>query len=143
MASFLTKCTAWRYKNTLGRKLFRLLEAPLCPDHQYIPNTSSQLLDWLKEKKVKHELFALTKTGTKIYETKGKVAKDKGKNEAISDKEAFDLLKNEMKNSEFENGDIQEIPEGKNMFMFFLMQGKSGTDPIQVFSDWIKFLICC
>ena len=130
----LTKCTAWKSKDRqTGRKLFCFYGAALCPDHQKLSNTSPQLLDWLKEKKVKHELFALGRA--MVSKSKDKVAKTKNKHEHVSDKEALDMLKHEMESSECENGDIQEIPEGENMFMFFLMQGKPGTDPIQVFCD--------
>ena len=47
----------------------------------------------------------------------------------------MEMLREEMDKSDDEKGDIEEIPEGENMFMFFLLQGKPGTEPIQVFCD--------
>ena len=132
---FLTKCTAWRSKNSQGRKLYCFYGAALCPDHQGIPNTSSQLIEWLKDKKIRHDMFTLSPACNKVSKGKAKLNRTKQKNEPVSDDEALDLLKSEMKNCSFENGDIAEIPSGENMFMFFLMQGRRGTDPIQVFCD--------
>ena len=37
--------------------------------------------------------------------------------------------------SDDEHGAIENISEGENMFMFFLLQGKPNTEPIQVFCD--------
>ena len=53
----------------------------------------------------------------------------------LSDPEVMELLRKEMSESEFENGDVADIPEGENMFCFFLLQGKPGTEPMQVFGD--------
>ena len=47
----------------------------------------------------------------------------------------MDMLYREMDQSDFENGKIESIPEGENMFMFFLLYGNEGTEPIQVFAD--------
>ena len=124
---FHLKCTAWRSKDANGRKLYCFYGAALCQEHQKISNTSTKLLDWLKEKRVKHELFTITSKSNKFPK--------KLKDELMSDDEAMDLLKKEMKSSEFENGEIKDLPKGENMFMFFLLQGKPGTDPIQVFAD--------
>ena len=109
--------------------------AALCPDHQKLSNTSSKLLDWLKEKKVKHELFTLSRALNQATKSSSKAPKTKDRNELLSDKEVMDLLKKEMTSSDFEKGFIQDMPKGENMFMFFLLQGKAGTDPIQVFCD--------
>ena len=55
--------------------------------------------------------------------------------ELPDDKKVLDMLKKEMEVSDFEHGEIEPIPDGENMFMFFLIQGKPGTEPIQVFAD--------
>ena len=131
---FLTKCTAWRSKNTQGRKLYCFYGAALCPDHQNIPNVSSELLDWLKEKRIRHELFTVGRIENRMAKAKQNKS-SKNKDEHVTDKEALDMLKVAMAGSDVESGQIQEIPQGENIFMFFLMQGKPGTDPIQVFCD--------
>lgn len=109
---FHLKCTAWRSKDANGRKLYCFYGAALCQEHQKISNTSTKLLDWLKEKRVKHELFTIATKSSKVPK--------KCKDELMSDEEAMDLLKREMKNSEFENGEVKDLPKGENMFMFFL-----------------------
>ena len=53
----------------------------------------------------------------------------------VSDPEVMKLLKKEMSESEFESGEVADIPPGENMFMFFMLQGKPGTEPMQVFGD--------
>ena len=55
----LTKCTAWKNFNAQGRKIFCHYAAALCPNHQNVPNTNSNLLEWLKEKRIRHELFTI------------------------------------------------------------------------------------
>ena len=133
---FLTKCTAWRSKNSQGRKLYCFYGAALCPDHQNISNTSPELIEWLKEKKIRHDMFSLgNQISNQVAKAKTKSNKCAHKNESVSDKDALDMLKSAMKDSEFEGGKIQDLPQGENMFMFFLLQGKPGTDPIQVFCD--------
>ena len=74
---FLVKCTAWRSKDSGGRKLYCFYGAALCPDHQKLSNTSSKLLDWLKEKKVKHELFTLSRALNQATKSSSKAPKQK------------------------------------------------------------------
>ena len=97
-------------------------------------NVSPELINWLKDKRIKHDLFTVPKVDSCIAKAKGK-STPKCKNEHISDKEAFDMLKTAMDDSDFESGEIEQIPSGENIFMFFMMQGKAGTDPMQVFCD--------
>ena len=108
--------------------------AALCIQHQSQRNTEPKLIEWLKEKRIKHEMFSLD---NKIHKTISK--RDKGQHkhdiELPSDQKVLEMLREEMKNSNFETGDIEEIPDGENMFMFFHIQGRSGTEPIQVFAD--------
>lgn len=63
--------------------------------------------------------------------------KDKSKDsqEMLTDKEVMVMLKKQMTESDYEKGEVESIPEGENMFMFLLLQGKPGTEPIQVFCD--------
>ena len=55
--------------------------------------------------------------------------------ETKSDKEVMEMLREEMAKVGSENGKIDDIPEGENMFMLVLLQGKPGTEPMQVFCD--------
>ena len=131
---FLTKCTVCRFVKD-SKKVYCFYGAALCPDHQNRPNTSKKLLDWLKEKNVKHEMFTMTRAPFNANKTATKASKCRNKHELVSDEEIMDMLKREMAASEFEDGEILDMPEGENMFMFFLLQGKPGTEPIQVFCD--------
>ena len=129
---FILKCTAWRSKDSSGRKLYCYHGAALCKDHQNLSNTNKKLLDWLKERKVRHDLFLVEKP---IVTKKSKSQNPVGCNEALSDQKVMNLLREKMDNSDFEQGEVQDIPKGESLFMFFLLQGKAGTEPIQVFGD--------
>ena len=133
---FLVKCTALRSNNPAGKKTYCFYGAALCPSHQSKPNTNSKLLDWLKKKRVKHELFAIKQAslGAKSKPS-NKSSKAKDSQEMLSDKEVMEMLRKQMSESDFEDGEVEDIPEGENMFMFLLLQGKPGTEPIQVFCD--------
>ena len=65
---FHTKCTAIRFVKD-GKKVYCYYGAALCPDHQSKPNTSRKLLDWLKEKNIKHEMFTLHNPSSKLNKT--------------------------------------------------------------------------
>ena len=123
-----TRCTCtWSNRSNPSRKIPCYYGSALCPNHQSQKNTSQKLLDWLKDKKVRHNMFAINKTKVK--------ADSKHKCEVKTDKEVVEILREQMEKSDFEEGEIADIPEGENMFMFFLLQGKEGTEPMQVFSD--------
>ena len=131
---FITKCTAWRSKDSTGRKLFCYYGAALCKDHQNLSNTNPKLLEWLKENKIKHEMFTMEKPI--VSNKKQPVAKNSDVCEDhLTDERVMDMLRDKMDSSDFESGHVQDLPAGQNMFMFFLLQGKSGTEPIQVFGD--------
>ena len=130
---FILKCTAWRSKDASGKKLFCYHGAALCKDHQNLSNTNPKLLDWLKERRVKHELFLIEKPFIS-KKSQTKTCNDDCK-ETLSDKKVMDMLRKEMSTSDFEHGEVQDIPKGESLFMFFMLQGKKGTEPIQVFGD--------
>ena len=130
---FITKCTAWRSKDSTGRKLYCYYGAALCKDHQKLANTNSKLLEWLSEKKVKHDLFTIERPST--IAKRHQKTKLENCDDHLSDKDVMELLREKMDISDFESGQVQDIPPGQNMFMFFLLQGKPGTEPIQVFGD--------
>ena len=129
---FLVKCTVLRSTSNTGKKNFCFYGAALCPHHQARPNTNPKLIEWLKKKRIKHELFTIKQPGliSKVKKCNCKDHKD-----MLSDPEVTELLKAEMSKSDFESGEVAEIPEGENMFQFLILQGKPGTEPIQVFCD--------
>ena len=132
------KCTASWMNSASGRNQSCFYGAALCNRHQSQKNTHSKLLDWLKEKRVKHELFTLkSKHGqlTKSGSTSKKTTKESTPPDLPSDEKVMEMLREEMSKSDEEHGNIEDIPEGENMFMFFLLQGKPNTEPIQVFCD--------
>ena len=128
---FLVKCTVLRSTSNSGKKNFCFYGAALCPHHQSRPNTNSKLIDWLKKKRIKHELFTI-KQPSLVSKSKNKC---KDHQDMLTDPEVTELIKNEMSRSEFENGEVAEIPPGENMFTFLMLQGKPGTEPMQVFCD--------
>ena len=118
---FLTKCTVLRSTGNNGKKNFCFYGAALCPFHQSRQNTNPKLLDWLKKKKVKHELFTIKQPNILNKKPKDPPSKSCNHQEMLSDPEVMELLRKEMSESEFENGDVADIPEGENMFCFFLL----------------------
>ena len=132
---FHTRCTAQRFVRSLNKKVPCFIGAALCPDHQSIKNTSQKLLDWLEDKKIDHQMFNLKgASNNKAVNVKTSKKEDKVQ-EHKTDQEVMEILRNEMTKSDTENGKIEDIPEGENIFMFLLLQGKQGTEPIQVFCD--------
>ena len=109
--------------------------AALCLQHQSQRNADSKLLDWLKERRIKHEMFMLNNKIQRNLSKKEHRGLTKNVTELPDDKKVLDMLRKEMEVSDFEHGEIEPIPDGENMFMFFLIQGKPGTEPIQVFAD--------
>ena len=133
---FHTRCTALRFIKSLNKQVPCFFGAALCPNHQAIKNSSPKLLAWLNEKKIEHDMFTLDRPASKVNKASAKASKkDDHIHELKSDQEVMEMLRNEMAKSDMEKGDIDDIPEGENMFMFFLLQGKPGTEPIQVFCD--------
>ena len=131
----LVRCSVSWFSAAANRVQRCFRGAALCIQHQTQKNTDAKLIEWLKERKIKHEMFTLNhqiqKTSSK-REAKGQCGREI---ELLSDKKVVDLLRKEMENADFENGKIEDIPEGENMFSFFLIQGRDGTEPIQVFAD--------
>ena len=80
---------------------------------------SKEFLKWLKEKRIRHDFFTIDRSDYRI--AKAKQTKSKNKGEHVTDKEALKMSKVSMEGSEFESGQIEEIPQGENIFMFFLM----------------------
>ena len=133
---FLTRCTAQRFIRSLNKKVPCFFGAALCPDHKGIKNTNPELLNWLNDHKIDHDMFTMR---NKVFPKGSVVLKSQKKHcpdpQLKSDCEVMDMLKQEMTKADFENGDIQDIPEGESLFMFLLLQGKPGTEPMQVFCD--------
>ena len=131
----LVRCNVTWFSAAASRVQRCFRGAALCLQHQSQKNTDPKLLEWLKQKQIKHEMFMLN---NKIQKTASKRERSSQKTPRVElpdDKEVLEMLKNEMEKSDFEHGNIEAIPEGENMFMFFLIQGKTGTEPIQVFAD--------
>ena len=133
---FHTRCTSLRFIKSLNKKVPCFYGAALCPNHQSDKNTSPKLLAWLNEKKIKHSMFTIDRRAPKANKVSAKCGKKDDHVHALkTDQEVMEMLRNEMAKSDVEKGEIDDIPEGENMFMFFLLQGKPGTEPIQVFCD--------
>ena len=99
---FHTKCTVVKYIKPDTKKVYIYYGAALCPDHQARPNTSRKLLDWLKEKNIRHEMFTIRNPLLQASKSARKAPKDKNCHENISDKEVMRLLKEEMTGSDLE-----------------------------------------
>ena len=80
-------------------------------------------------------MFTITRQPFQVGKSTSKPSKNKNNHEHVSDEEAMVLLKEKMAGSVFEQGEVVDLPEGEHMFMFLLLQGKPGTEPIQVFCD--------
>ena len=60
---FLTKCTAYGFTKSNtgpGKKVNCYFGAALCTDHKSFRNTSQKLLEWLKDKKIRHDMFTMS-----------------------------------------------------------------------------------
>ena len=130
---FHTKCT--KVIKTNNNKTFSCYYgAALCPKHQTMKNTNQKLLDWLEEKKIDHQMFSIKRAFSDKINAKSS-KKDDHVHEFKTDQEVMEMLRKEMAKSDEEKGKLEDIPEGENIFMFLLLQGKPGTEPIQVFCD--------
>ena len=130
----LVRCNVSWFSAAANRVQRCFRGAALCLQHQNSKNADPKLLEWLKEKRIKHEMFVLNPG---IYKLNKRDKKDRGSTDINlpSDRQVLDMLNEEMEKCDAEDGLIENIPEGENMFQFFLLQGKPNTEPIQVFAD--------
>ena len=80
----------------MSKKVPCFFGAALCPDHKGIKNTSPELLTWLNEKKIDHDMFTLCKPFIKDNVLSKCQKKPSFDPSLKSDAEVMDLLKNEM-----------------------------------------------
>ena len=129
----IVRCNVTWFSSAANRIQRCFRGAPICLQHQSQRNTDPKLLEWLKDRRIKHEMFMLHNKVQKNNNKRG--GQNKHSIDLPDDEKVLEMLEREMEKSDFEHGDIEAIPEGENMFMFFLIQGKQGTEPIQVFAD--------
>ena len=131
----LVRCSISWFSASANRVQRCFRGAALCLQHQTQKNADQRLLEWLKERRIKHEMFIINQGLYKVTSKKESKSPPVQAKELPSDEKVLELLQTEMERSDFEDGNIEEIPPGESMFMFFLLQGKRGTEPIQVFAD--------
>ena len=108
--------------------------AATCQDHQNVPNASNELILWLQNLKIRHNLFAVPPVTLSGKKEKKKNVPECSNHEIISDSEVTRKLKQKLSVEEGCEEAVHSIPEGDGMFMFTLTPDLNG-DPLQTFMD--------
>ena len=104
--------------------------AATCKDHEQMPNTKKELLDGLKQQKIRNNLFAVPATGPVLKSGKIQEAENE-----MSDTELTNKLNKELaKSTKKSNLDVNLLPPGGGIFMFTLLRGKN-DEKIQTIID--------
>ena len=103
--------------------------AATCQDHEQTQNASKELLDWLRQQKIKNNLFVVP--GPDLVSNLDGCHD----HEEISDADLTSQLKEELVKSTGDTGlDVHSVPPGEGVFMFTILRGRNG-EKIMTFID--------